>query len=144
MKAMKALNELIKYAQFIFGGGLGLLANLAVTYVLADIIGLWFRASYAIGLAANVLFNFLYHRHITFGRKDKSMSRLYKFIPLTLAVTATNYILVLTFTELIILKWLMPVSFLQQYYNYMAIVAVTGLVSVINYLANKLWVFRSE
>ncbi len=142
MKSIKAPNELMKYVQFIFGGGLGLIINVAVTYLLAETLGMQFRVSYAIGLAANLLFNFFYHRYITFGKKDKSMARLYKFVPLTLAVTATNYVLVLTFTELIILKGIMPAAIMQSYYSYLVIVSVTGFVSVINYLANKMWVFR--
>jgi len=35
-------------------------------------------------------------------------------------------------------------SFMQQYYNYIAIISVTGIVSVINYAANKVLVFRLQ
>lgn len=139
---MKYINELLKYTKFIIGGGLGLLVNLIATYLLTEIIGLHFRAAYAIGLAANVLFNFAYHRRITFERNDNPMARLYKFVPLTLVITATNYVLVMIFTELVILDWVVPISLFHQYYRYIAIVGVTGIVSIANYATNKRWVFR--
>ncbi len=134
------MKDIIKYAKFIFGGGLGLLINIAVTYLLTDVLGIMFRLSYALGLVVNVIFNFFYHRHITFNKKDKSIKRLYKFIPITLAVTAANYILVLLFTSILVLDWIIP--FFKPYYKYIAIIGITGIVSVINYYVNKKMVFE--
>lgn len=134
------MNELAKYVIFVIGGGIGLLINVISTYILSDVMGVWFRLAYAIGLAINLLFNFYYHKDITFRAKGGSGQQLSKFIPLTLAVTAANYILVLIFTEIIILQMFMP--FFSDYYKYLIIIGVTGFVSVINYGANKAWVFK--
>ncbi len=136
------LSELGKYFKFILGGGLGLGVNLAVTYALSEIIGVWFRIAYAIGLGVNVIFNFYYHRRVTFNRTDSAARRFYRFVPLTLAITATNYILVLIFTELVILNWLLVFEFAKPLYKYGVIVGVTGVVSLINYYVNKRWVFK--
>ncbi len=135
---MKHIDELAKYTKFVIGGGIGLLINIAITYLLTDIFSLWFRIAYAIGLGVNVGFNFFYHMHFTFKKKDRAVKRLYKFIPLTLSITAINYVLVLIFTELITIN--LPI--LDQYYKYIVIILITGFVSVLNYFSNKVWVFE--
>ena len=136
------IDELFKYVKFVVGGGIGLLINLAVTYNLNSYQGISFPLSYAFGLTVNIIFNFFYHRHFTFSQKDALMKRFYKFIPLTLAITAANYGLVLLFAEVIIMKQLIPVILIQNYYNYLVIIAVTGIVSIVNYTINRLWVFK--
>lgn len=138
---MDILQETAKYTRFIIGGGLGLLLNLAITYTLTEIAGLWFWMSYAIALAANVAFNFYYHIRITFRKTKASINNMLKFGPLTLGITATNYVAVRIFTELIVLKGILPIT-AQPYYNYVVIIIVTGTLSVINYYANKIWVFK--
>lgn len=132
------MQEIIKYTKFVIGGGIGLLINIATTYMLTDIFSIGFRIAYAIGLGMNVGFNFIYHMQFTFKKKDNSLKRLYKFIPLTLSITAINYVLVLIFTELITIN--LPI--LNQYYKYIVIILITGFVSILNYASNKMWVFK--
>ncbi len=134
------MKELAKYFIFIIGGGLGLLINVAVTYLLTDVLGIWFRLSYAIGLGVNLIFNFFYHSYITFNKKDRAIKRLNLFIPITLFITVTNYFLVMLFTSILVLDWIMP--FFQSYYKYIVIIGITGFVSIINYIANKKLVFK--
>jgi putative flippase GtrA len=130
-----------RYFRFTVGGGLGLIVNLFVTYFCTEVLRTDFKLSYAIGLSVNLIFNFYYHAFVTF-KKSGDKARLIKFIPLTLGITATNYILVLIFTELIILSWVLTPIGVEHYYRYAVIMGVAGFISIINYISNKLWIFR--
>lgn len=137
---MQYRSESVRYIKFVTGGGLGLLVNLAVTYALTELLDMWFGAAYALGLSANVLFNFMYHRHFTFSQTGQALERLYKFIPLTLAVAAANYLVVRFLTEAFISN--AGEAMLGGYYKYAVIIFVTTVLSIMNYAANRLWVFR--
>ncbi len=137
---MKYVDESFRYLKFVTGGGLGLLVNLSVTYLLTEVLGVWFRVAYAAGLGANVIFNFLYHRQVTFNRMGGAMKRLFWFMPLTLGITLANYLLVGLFTGEEFAAFGEPL--LGSFYKYAVIIAITTLLSIINYAANRVWVFR--
>ncbi len=136
------IKGIFSYLKFIVGGGLGLLVNLFVTYVFESLLGMPFPFAYAVGLSVNVVFNFVYHSNITFSRKDNAMSRFYRFVPVTLAVVLANYALVLLFADVVVLSNLIPLFLFQQFYNYFVIIAVTGVVSLLNFVLNRRWVFK--
>ncbi len=137
---MNVKEELRKYIKFIIGGGLGLLANVIVTFMLTEFMGVPFRASYILGLAANIIFNFIFHMVVTFKTKEKASIRFVKFVPLTLSIAAANYLFVRIFTELIIISLIAGI--LGGYYKYVVIVLVTAAISVINYALNRYLVFK--
>lgn len=126
-----------KYFIFLIGGGLGLLVNLVITFFLTEFLHLWHMVSYIFGLAANIVVNFVYHKYITFKVKDKMQKRILKFIVVYFLVVIVSWALVYLFTEIIVFS-----SF--KYYYLIIIVLVTLVVSIVNYLLNKLWVFNEE
>ena len=71
MEYEKLKKDLYRYFKFIFGGGLSLLLNLALTYLLTEYLQLWHMLSFAISLTVEILFLFAYHSVITFRKKGK-------------------------------------------------------------------------
>ena len=119
-----------RYLVFITGGGTGMLINLCLTYVLTEFVHLWYMFSYAIGQTVNLLFNFFYHRHITFTVTSRAKERFGKFFLVSLAVISISWLLVLLITE-----------YLNLYYI-LSIVIVAFFVSIVDFLINKSWVFK--
>ncbi|MCP3682776.1 MAG: glycosyltransferase [bacterium] len=122
--------EIIRYLVFVVGGGLGMLINLVVTFLLTEFAGLWYMGSYALGLGLNMLFNFFYHRHVTFNVTSRAKERFGKFMIVTVLIVLINWLMVYAITEI------------TGIYYILSIILVTLVVSVINYILNKLWVFK--
>ena len=136
------MRNIRRYATFITGGGIGLIINLAITAFLTEALGIWHMASYMVGLAANLVFNFAFHRGITFAKKDKTAHRFSLFVPLTLLIIGANWTLVYIFTEKVTLEWLVFIPILKRYYYLLAITGITGIVSIANYILNRKLVFK--
>jgi len=119
-----------KFIVFSVGGGLGALINWTITVVLTEIFKLWYMASYSIGLTVNLIFNFLYQRHITFRVKDKVKRRFILFTIISLSTIFLNMFLVYMITEYFKLFYLI------------SIIIVTVLIAIINFILNKELVFR--
>lgn len=123
-----------KFLIFVTGGGLGWLLNIAVTVLLSRLFGVWHMLAYAIGLVFNISFNFSFHKYVTFGvRTELRHSAIFAVI--TLLIVAANWLLVYFFTEIL---------FRDQPVLVFAAVSlvVTLFLSVVNFAANKLFVFR--
>lgn len=119
-----------RYIIFIIGGGIGALINLAMTYVMTEFFGLWYILGFILGSAANIAFNFAYHRRITFSVKDRMQSRFLKFIAVNILIGIGSVGFIYMLTE-----------GLKLWYMLSAIIAIT-CISMINFLINKFWVFR--
>lgn len=119
-----------RYIIFIIGGGIGALINLAITYIMTEFFGLWYVFGYVLGGAANIVFNFIYHRRITFSVMDKAQSRFLKFIAVNIIIGIGSVGFIYLLTERLKLWYIMS-----------GIIAITCM-SMINFLINKLWVFR--
>jgi putative flippase GtrA len=125
---LKPFKSILTYFRFLVGGGLSLLLGLAITYILTEFFGIWHMLSFGIALAIEIIFLFLYHSVITFGKRGK----FWLFIPVVLFISDLNWILVYVAT--IIFGW-----------NYLiSIIMVAGIVSVINFIMNKLLVFNKK
>lgn len=119
-----------KYLVFVLGGAVGLAINLGATYIFHSVLGMWQMLAYAIGLSLNILFNFIYHRWITFNVKTHTERRLAMFTAVTLAVVAANWLLVYLFAEV------------MGYNIYVTSVVVVVALSVINFIVNRIVVFK--
>lgn len=119
-----------KFIIFSIGGGLGALINWTITVILTELVGLWYMASYSIGLTINLIFNFLYQRHITFKVKDKVKRRFTLFTIISLSTIFLNMFLVYTLTEYLGLFYLISIIF------------VTIIIAIINFILNKEFVFK--
>lgn len=120
--------ELLRYLKFISGGGLSLLLGLFITYVLTEVAGLWHMLSFGIALLIEIIFLFFYHSVITFKKRGK----FWLFMAVVLFISDLNWILVYITT--VFWNW-----------NYLiSIVLIAVIVSIVNYLMNKILVFRNS
>ena len=124
------INEIKKginrYLKFIFGGGLSLVLNLIITYLLTEHFQLWHMLSFSIALGSETLFLFAYHSLITFKKKGKFIP----FIILIIIISAMNWIAVYVLSVIIGIHYLI------------SIIVSAGLISVINYILNSRLVFN--
>lgn len=119
-----------KYVIFMIGGGLGALVNLGIIYVFTDFLGFWYIFSCFLGAVANIIFNFAYHRRITFGVKDNMQNRFLRFAAINIAVGITSISFIYMLTE-----WL------NIWYVISAAISAVSI-GIVNFFINKNWVFR--
>ncbi len=120
--------DLYRYVKFVFGGGISLILNLLITYLLTELIGFWHMVSFAIALSLETIFLFAYHSKVTF----KVNGKFKIFVIVILLISFLNWILVYLLTEKIKMQYLI------------AIVLVAGVVSILNYFINKKIVFKDK
>ena len=123
-----------RFLVFVTRGGLGWLLNIAVTVMLSRVFGVWQMLAYAVGLVFNIAFNFSFHKYITFGVNKTELRHSVAFAVITLAIVAANWLVVYLFTEIIYQN--LPTSVFAA----VSFVA-TLFLSIINFAANKLFVF---
>jgi len=142
---MKKLLDKIPHKRFIIfciGGGLGAIINWAISFFLTTVLGIYYLLSYTLAQSVNIIFNFLWNRHITFKIKTKATKRFIKFITVSISTAALSILFVYLIKEFIIDN-LYKIMMFGQDLNYLAaIIIVTFIVAVINYLLNKIWVFN--
>jgi len=129
MKRFRNFRELFFYC---LGGGSGAIINWTLTYTSVSIIGLNYTWGIVIGSFANLTYNFLFHRSLTFGVKDHFVKR-----------AATYYIfgIILFFISIEIAFFCKKNLGL----NYMVAQIIATIVSVfINFFASKYIVFAKK
>ena len=114
-------NNWFRYLKFIFGGGLSMLLNLALTYILTEYFDLWHMVSYTISLVLEILFLFVYHSLVTFRGKG----RFLYFVATVLFISGLNWAAVYVMT--VVFKIYYPIAIL--------IAALTF--SMLNYFINR-------
>jgi len=131
-----------RFIIFCIGGGLGAIINWIISFFLTSILGIYYLVSYTLAQVINITFNFLWNQNITFKVKDKAKRRFLKFILVSLTTAAISIGLVYLIKEYII-DLIGTLIVFGHDLNYLAaIIIVTFLVAVLNYLLNKLWVFK--
>lgn len=119
-----------KEITFYFIGGLsGSVINLAITYLLVSIAGLYYVWGMTISSLCNLTYNFLFHRSITFGAKDKIIRRAVTYY---LLGTALFFI---TLGTAIFLKAILGINYLMA-----QLLALTTSI-IINFFGSKYIVF---
>ena len=121
----------VRYATFVFGGLLGWVIMVGTEQLLLK-HGIWRGVGYAIGIALAITFTFFYHRYITFGLKSGSKERFAKFAPLQIAISIANWVLFLVATEYL------------KFSDITASFVITFLLSLVNFAANRLFIFKSH
>ncbi len=118
-----------KFAKFLSGGAISYGIKLGVTFLLTDIIGIWYILSYGISMILVILFGFFYNFYFVFrnikGKKNK-----------LIVYTAT--LLVFTVIDIFFVKML--TDNLNVYYLASIIISTTTLV-VLKFLFYKGFVF---
>lgn len=120
--------DLFQYVKFVFGGGISLVLNLIVTYVLTEFLHLWHMVSFGIALLLEIIFLFGYHSFITFKKNGRFVS----FATVVLIISGLNWVAVYLLTEVLSLQYMI------------AIVLSAGTISIANYLINKKLVFKDN
>ena len=115
--------NILQYFKFIFGGGVSLIINLILTFLLIKIFHIWHMYAYGISLIIEISFLFLYHSIITFGIYGK----IVKFIINIIFISTLNWVGVL----------LMSIN-LNLNYN-ISIIIIALIIFIINYyIINKI------
>ncbi len=114
---------------FAFGGLIGAVINWAITYGLTEYLNQFYLISNLIGSTVNVLFNFAFHRSITFNVLGDVRRRFIKFLALSFFIVALNILIVFILTE-----------FLGLWYLF-SVVTATFVVVMFNFAVNQLSVF---
>lgn len=123
--SLELKQDLYRYIRFLFGGGLSLLLNLGITYILTEFFQLWHMLSFAIALSFEILFLFVYHSYVTFRKNGK----FWLFAAVIIFISGLNWLAVYLLTEVLTLPYLI------------AIVLAAGVISLLNYGINKKVVF---
>lgn len=118
-------SDLHRYFRFIFGGGLSLMLNLFVTYVLTEFFHFWHMVSFSLALGMEIAFLFVYHSLITFRQRGK----FFRFVFIILGISGLNWLGVYFLSVILGIQYLI------------SIVIAALLISVLNYSMNKKWVF---
>ena len=118
--------DLFRYVKFVFGGGLSLVLNLIITYLLTELIHLWHMLSFGISLVVEIVFLFGYHSVVTFRRRGK----FGRFVVVILVISLANWAFV----------YFLSVTLGIQYL--ISIVVSAGVISIVNYLVNRALVFK--
>lgn len=129
-----------RYLTFIAGGGMGFLLIISTTIILTEIFNLWYAFSYAIGLAVGTSFKFLYHRRITFNKPSRWKTRLRRFIILVVMLNVIKWLLVYAGAETVANMFKEEVTAI---YYLPTIFLVNALLSMVNFVFNKHWVFKN-
>ena len=118
------------YLLFALGGLLVFLYEILITIILTEFFKMWVMYSYALALLSGLVLLYFYHSYITFSISHSS-DNLLRFFLLYLCTYIIAWIIVLSAT-----------NFGLHYVSSIFIVSI--LLSVINYHANKKWVFVRE
>ncbi|MFH1453569.1 MAG: GtrA family protein [Armatimonadota bacterium] len=116
----------------MIGGAGGALVNILTSYTLTEKLKIYYLYSVAIGGVGNITFNFFFHRFITFKVTDKPFQRYVKIFVVNIFYGILTLLAVRGMVEI----W-------HINYNIALIIAII-IFSVINFIANKLWVFAAS
>jgi putative flippase GtrA len=137
-------NKYKDFIIFIIGGGVGALTNWFVSFILTSILGVYYVISYSLAQTVNITVNFLWHQYITFKVKDNAKIRFLKFFFMSI-LTACLSIGLVYLTKEFILDHLYNIIILGYDLNYLfTIIFITFVVSVLNFIISKLWVFKQD
>ena len=125
------MNQTLQFTRFVLVGGVGLLLNLAVTYVCKEYLGLWYLWAFLIGVAANWTCTFFLNSTFTFSGHERSGygARYALYIAIYGAALAVNTAIVYVLT-----------SHIGVYYL-LSIVIATAITTSITFLFSRKFVF---
>ena len=129
------------YFVFLLGGGARLIFIMLISFVLIDLLNFSYTISYATALLMAANFTFFYNRHITFNRLPKWKSRFLKSSLVVVLIGSANWALVYIITEAIASHF--GTEALPAYY-WPIIIIVTLILSVMNFIFNRNWVFKTS
>lgn len=122
---------------FTLGSNLSFWFQLFLTFILTEVLKLWYMWSYAIALIFATLVLFFFQQFITFHQGNrKIIKRGAKFTATTIALYIPNWFLVL-----IVTNWLNR-NYIFQYNYILGIGTVAIPYAIIYYAICRKWIFR--
>ncbi len=118
-----------RYGVFVTGGLVGYILYFGTQESLY-LAGVSRAVGLSAGLALAVLFTFTYHRYVTFDQKEGWKEKLAKFAPVQVMIALANGILSYVAIE----SWHFP--------SLHATFVITFLLSLVNFAANRLFIFK--
>jgi len=104
------LKELKQSLLFILCGGIAFIVLVVITYILTEIVGLWYLASYGISIFISWTVSFYLNYKFTFSYKGSNVFSVYKkFILLYILTGGLNFGLVYLLTDYFGLYYLVSI-----------------------------------
>jgi putative flippase GtrA len=138
------ISRLKNYVVFATGGGVGALVNWGISFVLTSLIGVHYILSYLIAQSVNIVVNFTWHRLITFNVMDNSAGRFVRFCLLSIATALASIGLVYALKEWVVDHWYRVIVRGVDLNYLVVIIAVTFIISIVNFVISKLWIFNGK
>jgi putative flippase GtrA len=134
--------QLLKqYGIFILGGALGAMVKWVICFFLTSLLGVYYMAALLGGELINVTVNYAWHRRVTFRVGGGVPRRFFYFLLLSSITVVLSMVLVFGVKEYV-LDALGSFTVRGVELNYLvAIAGVTFLVSVVNYLVSRTYIF---
>jgi putative flippase GtrA len=133
--------SLKQYIVFILGGTLGAMVKVIICFFLTSVLGIHYMVALLGGELINVLVNYVWHRTVTFRVGGGVLRQFFCFLLLSSIMVVLSMALVFAVKEYL-LDVLGNLTVRGMELNYLvAIVGVTFLVSLINYLVSRKWIF---
>jgi putative flippase GtrA len=134
--------EVVKqYIVFIIGGALGALVKWVCCFFLTSLLGVYYMAGLLGAELINVLVNYTWHRTVTFRVRGGDLRQFFNFLLLS-GMTVMLSMALVFFVKECILDTICHITVKGIELNYLAAIAgVTLIVSFINYLVSRKWIF---
>ena len=121
-----------KFVRFGAAGVFTYFLNIGITFLLTEIVGLYYLYSYIIAWSIIIIINFILNLRFIFSVKGYTARRFIKYVLFWAVFTVTNIYLVKLFTEVLGLYYLLSIT------------TITGVLFVVKYFTYKNLVFHKE
>jgi len=139
------VRDVKEYFIFIIGGGVGALVNWVVSFILTSLLGIYYLFSYLIAQSINIVVNFMWHRYVTFRMINSSKEKQFvRFVMLSIATIILSIGLVYLLKEYVLDSKFKIVAWDYNINYLLAIVSVTFMVSFINFIVSKVYIFTED
>jgi putative flippase GtrA len=138
------VQDMKRYFIFIVGGGIGALVNWFISFVLTSLLAMYYLFSFLIAQIVNIVVNFTWHRHVTFRDKGDPLGQFTRFLIMSICTISLSIGLVFVIKEFVIDNIFELIIFGYKINYLLAIVSVTFLVSVINFVVCMTWIFKNN
>jgi len=113
------IKHIKKFFAFITAGLIGYVTMLAITITLTEVFSFYYLASYIMGLAVNIMINFIFFTNVVFGASDKKYKRFLSYLVVWLGFFFLNIITVKLLSDSLLIDY--KVSIIATTFIYMAI-----------------------
>ena len=123
-----------QYFKFIIVGGIGVVINLTILFLLTEFLGIYYIVSEIIAFITAIIHNYSINKIWTFKErlKDESLKKFSQYFLISLIGLVIN---------LIVLYFL--VEFFHIWYIIAELFATT-ISSIVNFYGNKFWTFKDK